>query len=193
MESGSIPPRPAPPAQGPPLLVVNDQRFSQHLENVFHLENAKRVRAFDRVLSDPQIKGKWLAVPPRMASEQELAWVHTPAHIASVAQTSGQPLTSFDLDTQTSEMSYEVARLAAGRVFALLEAVWANQAKQGFAFVRPPGHHAEPDRAMGFCLFNNVALGARYCQERLRAEKVMILDIDVHHGDGTQAAFYDTD
>ena len=101
--------------------------------------------------------------------------------------------TSFDLDTQTTEESYESARLAVGGVFNLLDEIWSGKAGRGFACIRPPGHHAEPDRAMGFCLFNNIALGARYLNEYYSAGKIMIVDIDVHHGNGTQSAFYNTD
>lgn len=123
----------------------------------------------------------------------ELAWIHTPEHIDRVAKTAGKRLTSFDLDTQATEKSYAVARLAAGGVFNLLDAIWNGQGKRGLACIRPPGHHAEPDKAMGFCLFNNIALGARYLKECRSVKRVMIVDIDVHHGNGTQAAFYDAD
>ncbi|MBW2051841.1 MAG: histone deacetylase [Deltaproteobacteria bacterium] len=176
-----------------PLLVVYDDRFTQHLENIFHLENAKRFKAIKSVLSHAQIEGKWTEVAPRLASVEELAWVHIASHIDKIARTAGKPLASLDLDTQTTEKSYEVARLAVGAVFNLLDEIWSGKAKRGFAFIRPPGHHAEPDKAMGFCLFNNIALGARYLKERYAVQKVMIVDIDVHHGNGTQAAFYDTD
>ena len=82
---------------------------------------------------------------------------------------------------------------AVGGVFNLLDEILSGKGKRGFACVRPPGHHAEPDKAMGFCLFNNVALGARYLQERYGMKKVMIIDIDLHHGNGIQNTFYDTD
>ena len=176
-----------------PVLVVKDQRFSRHLNGVFHLENPKRMQAFETVLQHPSLSGKWREVSPRPASTGELAWVHTPDYIRQVAQTSGKALTSLDLDTQTTPNSYATARLAVGGVFNLIDAIWRTKAARGFAFIRPPGHHAEPDRAMGFCLFNNIALGARYLRECHGAGKVMIVDIDVHHGNGTQTAFYDTD
>lgn len=176
-----------------PMLVVNDDRYTCHLDGIFHLENPKRLRAIQYMLQDPSLAGKWEAVIPRPASPEELAWVHTPAYIEQVAQTAGKPLSSFDLDTQTTQKSYETARLAAGGVFSLIDAIQNGGATRGFAFVRPPGHHAEPDKAMGFCLFNNVALGARYLKHHYRAGRVMIVDIDVHHGNGIQSAFYDTD
>lgn len=176
-----------------PLLVVKDERFKQHLEHIPHLENAGRVKAIQSVLLNPSLDGKWVEVKPRLASKEELGLVHTPEYIERVAQTAGKTLVSFDLDTQANEKSYEVARLAVGVVFTMLDAIWSGKAKRGFVGIRPPGHHAEPSKAMGFCLFNNIALGARYLHEHYSVERVMIVDIDVHHGNGTQTAFYDTD
>jgi len=176
-----------------PVLVIDDERFTQHLELVPHLENAKRIRATHSVLQDPSLVGRWSEVEPRLASREELTLVHTADHIERVARSEGKPYTSFDMDTQASEKSYDVSRLGVGAVFALLDDIRNGKGKRGFAFIRPPGHHAEPDRAMGFCLFNNIALGARYLKEHYQDRKVMIVDMDVHHGNGTQAALYDRD
>ncbi|MCJ7597004.1 MAG: histone deacetylase [Desulfobacterales bacterium] len=176
-----------------PLLIARDERFGAHLEKIPHLESPKRIKAIHAVLDDPSLKGKWREVRPREATVEELALVHTPDYIARVASTAGKALTSFDLDTQASEKSYAVARLGVGAVFNLLEEIQAGNGRRGFACIRPPGHHAEPDKAMGFCLFNNVALGARYLTENGMAGRVMIVDIDLHHGNGTQAAFYERD
>lgn len=177
----------------PPVLVIRDERFSQHLEGIPHLESPKRYSAIHSVFGHPSLEGRWVELKPRMASAEELSWVHHPAYIATVAETLGKRIHSFDLDTQASERSYDVARLAVGGVFTLLDGICGGAGKRGFACVRPPGHHAEPDKAMGFCLFNNVALGARYLKERYSARRVMIVDIDLHHGNGIQKAFYDTD
>ena len=176
-----------------PVLVVRDERYALHLEKVPHIESPRRIKAMHEALADPCLRGKWVEVKPREASENELAWVHTKDYIQRVARSAGRKLTSFDLDTQASEHSYDVARLGAGGVFSLLDEILNGKGKRGFACIRPPGHHAEPDKAMGFCLFNNVALGARYLQERHGIKKVMIIDIDLHHGNGIQRAFYDTD
>jgi acetoin utilization deacetylase AcuC-like enzyme len=183
----------APQPSFQPLLVSYSEDFARHLENIFHLENAKRIQAVQSVLHHPSLEGKWLPIEPRLAAVDELSWVHTFEHIERIAQTAGKPLSTLDLDTQTSEKSYEVARMAVGSVFSLIDAIWAGSAKRGFACIRPPGHHAEAGKAMGFCLFNNVALGARYLQHRYGLQRVMIVDIDAHHGNGTQSAFYDTD
>ncbi|MBW1866856.1 MAG: histone deacetylase [Deltaproteobacteria bacterium] len=178
---------------GQPVLVVKDPRFTLHLENIFHLESPKRIKAVETILDDATLKGKWRAITPRMATREELTLVHTVEHVDRIARTAGKSLASFDLDTQTSEKTYEVAKLAVGAVFSLLDGIIKREAKCGFAFIRPPGHHAEPDKAMGFCIFNNIALGARYLLTQYSVEKVMIIDIDAHHGNGTQTAFYDTD
>jgi acetoin utilization deacetylase AcuC-like enzyme len=94
------------------------------------------------------------------------------------------------MDTSTSARSFEAASLAAGGLCELIRAVWTGDLKNGFALVRPPGHHAERDRAMGFCLFNNVAIGAHYAIKNFSLERVLIVDWDVHHGNGTQNTFY---
>jgi acetoin utilization deacetylase AcuC-like enzyme len=97
-----------------------------------------------------------------------------------------------DPDTQTNEDSYAAACLAVGGIFSLIDHMYSSPSQRGFAAVRPPGHHAEPNRAMGFCLFNNIALGACYLKHVMGLRKIMIIDIDAHHGNGTQAAFYDS-
>lgn len=176
-----------------PVLIVKDRRFIQHLEGVFHLENPGRIKAFESIVKDPALSGRWLEVVPEPAPASALTWVHTPEYVRQVAQTSGKELVSFDLDTQATANTWETALLAVGGVFNLVERIWKKEATRGFAFIRPPGHHAEPDRAMGFCIFNNIALGARYLKEHCGARRVMVVDIDVHHGNGTQSAFYDTD
>jgi len=173
------------------FLAVCDPVFEQHLEGIFHLESAKRIRTIESILAEDPIADRMIRVTPRAATEEELGWVHTPAYIASVAGTAGARLFSFDPDTQTTAGSYATARLAAGSVFSLIDAVYKEEKPRcGIACIRPPGHHAEPDRAMGFCLFNNAALGAEYLRRRYGAEKVLIADVDIHHGNGTQKIFY---
>lgn len=116
----------------------------------------------------------------RRATEEQVLRVHTGAHVARLRAVDGPTL--LDLDTVASETSWDAALLAAGLA---LEAV----DRGGFALVRPPGHHALADRAMGFCLLNNVAVAARYAQAELGVERVAIVDFDVHHGNGTEAIF----
>lgn len=182
----------ADPAPTEPLLVLKDERLSRHLQGIFHLDSNKRLDAIDAILQDPALDGKWTRLSPRAAVREELAWVHTAAHIDRVAATAGKSLQALDLDTQTTADSYETACLAVGGVFTLLDEIWQKKSRRGFAAVRPPGHHAEPDRAMGFCLFNNAALGAHYLRHAYGVKRIMIVDIDAHHGNGTQDAFYDS-
>ncbi len=147
------------------------------------------MRAILDVLSQYQRPGL-VTLDPRPATMDELALVHAPAYIAQVAATAGQPRYAFDADTPVSARSFETACLAAGGYLALVEAIMAGEVENGFAFVRPPGHHAESDRAMGFCLFNNVAIAARHLQRRFGLRRVLIVDWDVHHGNGTQHSFF---
>jgi acetoin utilization deacetylase AcuC-like enzyme len=179
-------------SQAPSLTVVCDPRYAEHLKGVFHMESSRRIQAVEKALADPLLAGKWAAAAPRPASEKELEWVHGRSHIDRIAATAGKRLTSLDLDTQATERSYEAALLAVGGVFTVIDEIFSGSSRRGFAFIRPPGHHAEPDRAMGFCLFNNAAMAAQYLQRIYGLERLMIVDIDAHHGNGTQKAFYDT-
>lgn len=178
--------------QAPSLTVVCDPCYAEHLKGVFHMESTRRILAVEKALADPLLAGKWRPAVPRPASVKELQWVHGRSHIDKIAATAGKRLTSLDLDTQTTERSYEAALLAVGGVFTVIDEIFSGGSRRGFAFVRPPGHHAEPVRAMGFCLFNNTALGAQYLQRIYGLERVMIVDIDAHHGNGTQKAFYES-
>jgi len=173
------------------LQVVCDPVYEQHLENIFHLESAKRIRAIETILGQAPFPDRIIRVVPRPATEEELAWAHSPDHIAAVARTAGQRIASFDLDTQATAHSYATAKLAVGGVFSLIDAVYEDDRwRCGMACIRPPGHHAGPDHAMGFCLFNNTALGALYALRNRGAQRVLIVDVDVHHGNGTQQIFY---
>ncbi|CAD6493820.1 MAG: Histone deacetylase domain protein [Candidatus Argoarchaeum ethanivorans] len=150
-----------------------------------HPERAERVVAImDRLES---LEGL-VSVSPRKATEAELGYVHTSSHIRHVQEHSlkGIPL---DMDTPVCSDSYAVALLAAGGVMAGVDAVVSGDVENVFAVVRPPGHHATADHAMGFCLFNNVAIAARYAQKK-GISRVLIVDWDVHHGNGTQDTFY---
>src|SRR5262249_47967416 len=129
-------------------------------------------------------------VGARAATLDEIARVHEPAHVERVAATEGRPRVVFDADTATSAQSFEAACLAAGGLVELCDAVLAGAGANGFALGRPPGHHAEHGRAMGFCLFNNVAVAAAALRARGCA-RVAIVDWDLHHGNGTQHLFED--
>lgn len=130
----------------------------------------------------------WERIPARAATTEELCSVHEPAYIETLLASSGHR-GFFDADTYYNEHSVEVARVAAGGTLALTEAAWRERGR-GLALVRPPGHHARPSGAMGFCLVNHVALAARHAL-RLGAQRVAIVDWDVHHGNGTEETFYE--
>ncbi|WP_300455769.1 histone deacetylase [Desulfobacula sp.] len=176
-----------------PVAVVIDRRSWKHLMGVTHLENYRRIKAVEAVLKNRCLDGKWVKIPSRFAEKNELTWVHTLEYVKKVEKTAGKGLSSFDVDTQTTEGSWSTARLAVGGLFSLLDGIRSGRSSRGFAFIRPPGHHAKPANGMGFCIFNNIALGAKYLKHRYKVSRLMIIDIDVHHGNGTQEVFYDTD
>jgi acetoin utilization deacetylase AcuC-like enzyme len=131
-------------------------------------------------------------IEPRRAEDEWITQVHTPSYVASLNQ--HVPLSgrvSLDPDTSMSPGSLNAAYLAAGGALAGVDAIMAGQVDHVFCAVRPPGHHAEAGRAMGFCLFNNVAIAARYVQKKYGLSRVLIVDWDVHHGNGTQHSFED--
>jgi len=169
--------------------IVTDESFLAHDTGAGHPERADRLRAIYGWIEGRR-SSEWIRVPTREASPGELARIHVPEHVERVAATARLPHYAFDADTPVSSRSFAAASRAAGGVLALVDAVMAGEVTNGFAFVRPPGHHAERDRAMGFCLFNNVALAAAHLRAAHGLERVLVVDWDVHHGNGTQHAFY---
>jgi acetoin utilization deacetylase AcuC-like enzyme len=167
--------------------IVIDRRYLEHDTGMGHPERPERIQVLLPVVT--AAAATCTAIAARAASGDELALVHDGAYVEEVAATQYEPGFAFDADTPTCERSYETARLAAGGFLALLDAVMDGRVGNGFAFVRPPGHHAERHRAMGFCLFNNVAVGAEYLRRRHGLERVLIVDWDLHHGNGTQHMF----
>jgi len=125
----------------------------------------------------------------RRALPAEITAVHTPEHYRRVMSTQGRTV-ALDLDTTAGPRSFDAAMHAAGAALAVAESVAVGEVVNGFALVRPPGHHAEAHRAMGFCLFNNAAIAARFARDSLKMERVAIVDFDLHHGNGTQSIFY---
>jgi acetoin utilization deacetylase AcuC-like enzyme len=170
--------------------VVIDERYEEHETGHGHPERAERVAVLRNLIDSPDRAGL-IRVEPRPAAPDELALVHTEEHLKRVAGTAGAGPQALDADTPVSSRSYETALLASGGLLALVDSILAGEADNGFALVRPPGHHAEADRAMGFCLFNSVAIAARSLQERFGLDRVLIVDWDVHHGNGTQHSFAD--
>lgn len=155
-----------------------------------HPENAGRVEAILTLLKDCQVLGDMEAIDPQAATIEQLTRVHTKSMVEMVRQASTQMWQRLDADTYVTASSYDLARLAAGSAAAAVDKIMSGQAKSGLALLRPPGHHAERDRVGGFCLFNNVAVAARQAQKVHGAKRVLIIDFDVHHGNGTQDIFY---
>ncbi len=165
---------------------VLDQRYMAHDTGYGHPERPERIAVLlESVLEQPGLR----RIEPRVATAEEITLVHDERHFAQVAGTRDLSGFSFDADTPASARSFDVARLAAGGLLELLDRVMAGDLRNGFALVRPPGHHAERGRAMGFCLFNNVAIGAAYLRKCHQIDRVLIMDWDVHHGNGTQHMF----
>ncbi|MDQ7778106.1 MAG: histone deacetylase [Planctomycetota bacterium] len=169
--------------------LVYDDVYLEH-DTGPHPENAERLRATCAHLKKTGMWDKLAHVPARKATDEELGYVHTKQHIESikrVAQCGGGYL---DMDTVMSKGSLNAALSAAGGIMAAIDAVVAGPESDAFCMVRPPGHHATPTHAMGFCLFNNIAIGARHAQRKHGIERIFIVDWDVHHGNGTQDTFY---
>ena len=173
--------------------LVLDPVFLEHRVPPEHPERPDRIRAISGGLSAQSSFKRLVKVPPAPASEEAILRVHTRDHFAQIRGTRLQPLHPLDWDTYSGGASHDVALLAAGSVIRMIELLFGGDLDSGFAAIRPPGHHAEPGKAMGFCLFNNVAVGAQWALDQGLVRRVAIVDFDVHHGNGTQAAFYHRD
>ena len=155
-----------------------------------HPERADRIRAIEAELEARDWLG-WEQIEAPRATEEQLLRIHPREYVEQVREFSERGV-PFDMDTPTSPGTYEAALRAAGGACALAEALISGGERTGFSCLRPPGHHAETARAMGFCLFANAAIAARHALDALGAERVLVVDWDVHHGNGTNALFHDS-
>ena len=170
------------------LILIHSDRFADHRTPPGHPERVERAEVMNGVAAAWRQRGR-IVQAPRPATHAELARVHSDAHLAAIEKTAGRAM-SLDPDTYTSPESRDVALLAAGAAIGGVDAIVQSRATRVMALVRPPGHHAERDRAMGFCLYSNVAAAAAHALT-LGMERIVILDYDVHHGNGTQWIFYE--
>jgi len=155
-----------------------------------HVENARRVAETIELLEKSGVKQQLVMIHPQPASVEELSLVHSVEYVSQIESAARAGGGWLDADTVISPASYNVALYAAGGVMAATEAVMMGEVDSAFALVRPPGHHATQRRAMGFCLFNNIAVAAKQTMKDHHLDRVLIADFDVHHGNGTQEAFY---
>ncbi len=169
--------------------IVRDPRYLNHMTEEGHVESRRRLETIYTMLDDPDMAGHFAEITPREAEREEILLIHSPEYMKRIGATEGVEQTALTPDTHTSAGSYQAALLAAGGLFEAISKVVSGEINNAFALVRPPGHHAERSRAMGFCLFNNAALGAMFAREALGLGRVLIVDWDVHHGNGTQHAF----
>jgi acetoin utilization deacetylase AcuC-like enzyme len=170
--------------------LVYHPAYLEHDMGAGHPESPHRLRAIMQQLERSGTAEKVTRIEPRNAEEEWITQIHSPSYVAAL--TKHQPAhgrVSLDPDTSMSPGSLRAAYLAVGGALTAVDAIMRAEVEHAFCAVRPPGHHAETARAMGFCLFNNVAIAARYVQKKHRLKRVLIVDWDVHHGNGTQHSF----
>ena len=171
--------------------VVEDLRYIRHGAGFAHPETPERLVAIYEMLDNHDMAWKFTGIDARHATREELERVHRPSFIDFIAQTAGKPMTILDSDTAATAETYDTARLAAGGFMNAIDSVVSGKTDNAFALVRPPGHHAQEATAAGFCIFNNIAVGARHALARWELERILIADWDLHHGNGTQEIFYE--
>lgn len=172
-----------------PVLLVYGDVFARHRTGS-HPENQGRLEAVVAHLREEGLWGRCRVLPPRAAAVEELTLIHDPAYIDLIRETAEAGGGWLDYDTFVSPGTYEAARYAVGAGLLAAERMLAGEVRRALCLVRPPGHHARPSRGMGFCIFNNVAVAARWLLER-GLERLLIVDWDVHHGNGTEEVFYE--
>jgi len=172
-----------------PTGILLDPRFNDHFMGPGHVECPERLEAIARVL-ESGLDFLPVRIAARPASPDEIAYIHAPKYIDFLSRTRGQAHVQIDSDTATSALSFDTATLAAGGTIEAADFILAGKGRNAFALVRPPGHHAERGQAKGFCLFNNAAIAAEHLIRNRGLRRILVADWDVHHGNGTQNAFY---
>jgi acetoin utilization deacetylase AcuC-like enzyme len=169
--------------------VVVDAEYLKHRPGEFHPERPERIKVLLDLAASLDA-GEFQLLAPRAATRAQIEMCHSVEHVALVESTSRTNQYALDGDTITSRDSFAVGLLAVGGFLRMLDTIAMGESQGGFALVRPPGHHARPEQAMGFCLFNTMAIGVEHLKRVHQAERVLVMDWDVHHGNGTQEMFY---
>ncbi len=172
-------------------VVIYDDIYLKHDTGPNHPENSARIINTIKHLRSANCWQKLDTKKPRAATVTEVSAIHSTSQIEQVAEIARSGGEYLDPDTYVSSDSYEAALNAAGAPLTAIDLIMDKKADNAFCLVRPPGHHATPEKGMGFCLFNNVAIAAKYIQSKYSLDRIVIIDWDVHHGNGTQDAFYD--
>jgi len=169
--------------------VVWDPIYAQHVMSTFHPESPARITRIKHVLDETEAGKRTIQIKARPVTKEEIGWVHDKKYIDLVESTAGKNVL-LDPDTTACPKTWEAACMAAGGVIEAVDEVVKGKIDNAYAFVRPPGHHAEHDRTMGFCFFNNIAIAAEYALKKLGIHRIAIIDFDIHHGNGTEHHFY---
>lgn len=175
------------------LGIVNSDIFKKHDTGLEHSENYKRLNAIESELKSRKIYNELKYIKNKPIDFEQLYKVHSPEYVKSVKDFCFNGGGWIDKDSIASTDSYDVALNAAGSVLESVDQIFTNQIDRAFCMIRPPGHHAMPDVSMGFCLFSNLSLGAVYAQEKYGIDRILVLDWDAHHGNGTEKIFYNSD
>lgn len=173
--------------------IFRDKLFIEHDPGFGHLDSPDRMKTLYSALDSITDTLNIIETPFQKAGRETLLLNHSTAYIDKVAETKGKIYSVLDSETYTSKKSYEAACLAVGALTTGVDLLFRKKINNAFALVRPPGHHAEKDTSKGFCIFNNVAIAAHHALKNHGTKKLLIVDWDVHHGNGTQNSFYDTD
>ncbi len=169
--------------------VVWDPVYLDHVTDEGHPDHPRRLTPLYGRLQDPAVSHRFTTIVPPTATDEEILLVHSPAYLAQVKATAAHATSALSADTLTCDRSYPVAAMAVGGTIEAIRQVVAGSFSHALVLARPPGHHAERTRAMGYCIFNNVAIGSMLARRILGLARVMVVDWDLHHGNGTQHVF----